>query len=60
MSHDWVADVRRWYHHSDGPSSQATSPSPAETTEVGYEAAHPELHTPGWSEARERDAESRR
>ncbi len=46
---DWVADVKRWYLSTQ--QAAPAVPADVDTHEIGYEAAHPALHSPHWPDA---------
>jgi hypothetical protein len=48
---DWVADVRRWYFSGQGRAAVQPVPADDDTTDIGYEAAHPALQSHHWPDA---------
>jgi hypothetical protein len=48
---DWVADVRRWYFSGQGRAAVQSVPADDDTTDIGYEAAHPALQSHHWPDA---------
>ncbi|KQW38700.1 hypothetical protein ASC76_11965 [Rhizobacter sp. Root404] len=48
---DWVADVRRWYFSGQGRAAVQPAAADDDTTDIGYEAAHPALQSHHWPDA---------